>query len=74
MALRKKEIKMKKNEQQDKKEAEADEEAGGAPAQNTAAHSARNIMNPERPQFNALGKSPQSIKSIQEKVRIYLQR
>ena len=42
----------------------SDEEADGAPVQNAAAHFSGNIMNFERPKFNAR----------QEKVWIYLQR
>ena len=53
----------------------SDEEAEGAPVQNPAAHFSGNIMNFERPKFNARqGKSSRSIKSVQEKVWIYLQR
>ena len=47
----------------------SDEEAERAPAQNPATHFSGNIMNFELPKFNARqGKSPRSIKSIQEKV------
>ena len=50
----------------------SDEEAVGAPAQNPAAHFSGNIMNFERPKFNARQELPRSIKSIQE--WIHLQR
>ena len=52
-----------------------DEEAEGTPAQYPAAHFSGNIMNFERPKFNARQENRlEALKAFKKKVWIYLQR